>query len=660
MTRQRFFLSILILFLCIHPLTSHAQNVSARDLLIKNISELELSPDATSAVFTEVTPNIETNHNDIRVFSLGVKSGKIAPVERLPSDVSSIRWSPDGRKIAFFGTVQGKKSVATLEVSSGRITRLCDYERSNRFLSKSANMLAWSPDGSMLAFSGTLGGHSGNDPIVYTRTEHRNRTGLSDGLPVHIYLVAASGGEPRLLTSGEYDEHSMDWSADGKEIVFVSNREKDPDLRLNYDIFAVNVASGAQRQITKTAGVEMDPHVSPDGKWIAYTATHRKVTTIDSVAEDAHVWVIPFGGGEGKDLTASLDRRCSSPQWTTDSQNVDFLATDHGRVGLFSVQATGGAVRRIFMQDGQLQIYRPLQPNQFLAVRTDAVAPPELGVIDSQSGWRPLTSINTGTVSKIHPVAPEHVTFSSFDGTPVEGWLYVPKSSAPVPTILFIHGGPHGAFGYFFDNHAQYYALRGYAVLVINPRGSSGYGQKFSDGTQNDWGGGDYQDLMTGLDYVLKTHKDLEPKNLFVTGGSYGGYMTEWIITQTQRFRAAALRAGVSNLISFYGTSLYPDLVEAEFNGNPWDGANYTKLWQRSAMSHVSKATTPTLFLHGERDKDVPFSQSEEMYTALKRNGVESELVLYPREGHGFQEPAHRVDEMEREIDWFDKHRGMR
>jgi dipeptidyl aminopeptidase/acylaminoacyl peptidase len=229
-----------------------------------------------------------------------------------------------------------------------------------------------------------------------------------------------------------------------------------------------------------------------------------------------------------------------------------------------------------------------------------------------------------------------------------------------VPTILSIHGGPHGAFGYFFDNHAQYYALRGYAVLVINPRGSSGYGQKFSDGTLNDWGGGDYHDLMVGLNHVLETHHDLDAKNLFVTGGSYGGYMTEWIITQTQRFRAAALRAGVSNLISFYGTSLYPDLVEAEFNGNPWDGANYTKLWQRSAMSHVAKATTPTLFLHGEKDKDVPFSQSEEMYTALKRNGVESELVLYPREGHGFQEPAHRVDEMERQIDWFDKHRGMR
>jgi dipeptidyl aminopeptidase/acylaminoacyl peptidase len=251
---------------------------------------------------------------------------------------------------------------------------------------------------------------------------------------------------------------------------------------------------------------------------------------------------------------------------------------------------------------------------------------------------------------------PMEIKFKSFDGTSIQGWLMKPlgwRSDRKYPLILSIHGGPHGMSGWGFNASFQVYAARGYGVLFLNPRGSSGYGQKFSDGTLGEWGGGDYKDLMAGVDEALRRQSWIHPERLGVTGGSYGGFMTNWIITQTPRFKAAVASASLSNLISFYSTSLYQDLIHAEFNGFPWD--NFELLWQWSPLRYVKQAQTPTLFLHGEQDNDVHITQAEEMYMALKRRGVETVLVRYPREGHGLREPQHRVDALERTLAWFDR-----
>jgi dipeptidyl aminopeptidase/acylaminoacyl peptidase len=267
-----------------------------------------------------------------------------------------------------------------------------------------------------------------------------------------------------------------------------------------------------------------------------------------------------------------------------------------------------------------------------------------------------LSSHNDSLVRSSRLINPEEITFQSFDGTQIQGWLMKPfafRNDRDYPLLLSIHGGPHGMSGWAFNPSFQVYAARGYAVLYLNPRGSSGYGQKFSDGTLSEWGGGDYRDLMAGVDEVLRKNSWLDRERLGVTGGSYGGFMTNWIITQTPRFRAAVSVASVSNLISFYSTSLYQDLIHAEFGGYPWD--NYDLLWQWSPLRYARQAQTPTLFLHGELDNDVHITQAEEMYMALKRRGVESVFVRYPREGHGFREPKHRVDALERTTAWFDR-----
>ncbi|MCX6622111.1 MAG: S9 family peptidase [Acidobacteria bacterium] len=249
---------------------------------------------------------------------------------------------------------------------------------------------------------------------------------------------------------------------------------------------------------------------------------------------------------------------------------------------------------------------------------------------------------------------PREISYASFDGTPVQGWLY-PAVDVPgrAPMILSIHGGPHAQSTAAFNGPVQAQAAAGYAVLVLNPRGSVGYGQKFADGTLNDWGGGDYKDLMAGVDHVLATDPRLDSGRLAVMGASYGGYMTNWVITHTTRFRAAVSSASISNLISFYGTSLYQDLIHAEYGGTPWSGNRFEALWRTSPLAWVAAVKTPTLFLHGEADHDVPITQGEEMYTALRQQGVPAEMVRYPREGHSFSGPRHIDDARRRSLEWL-------
>jgi dipeptidyl aminopeptidase/acylaminoacyl peptidase len=299
----------------------------------------------------------------------------------------------------------------------------------------------------------------------------------------------------------------------------------------------------------------------------------------------------------------------------------------------------------------------PAQPGRLAYVMSTTTQPAEVWTCNAEGGDRVLrTRLNADTVARWPLVEPKEVNCKSFDETPIQGWLMLPPGATAehkVPLILAIHGGPHGMFGTGFSANFQLLCGRGYAVLYLNPRGSTGYGQRFSDGCVNDWGGGDYKDLMAGLDYVLAKHPEIDADRLGVMGGSYGGYMTMWIITQTNRFKAAVPYAGLSNLVSFYATSLYQDLIHVEF-GEPWD--HYDLIWERSPLKHVKRTTTPTLILHGEADNDVHITQSEELYTALKRRGVETVFVRYPREGHGATEPKHQLDQLERTVAWFDKY----
>ena len=627
---------------------------------VVTLREIAVSPNGRTALFTATTTDFERDSSTTRLMRVSTNGGTPTPVDGAPTGASSLRWSPDGTRVAFFAAPDGRLGIYVLQLARGRegLTRVCDYDLGNAFVSKSGNALAWSPDGRQLAFAGTTEPPPGPaDPIVVTRLQYKSRTDLSDDRRMHIHVVPATGGTPKALTSGERDEHSIDWGGDGREVVFVSNLEPDPDANHNYDIAAVEVASGAVRRLTDTGGVEMDPRVSPDGRWIAYTATTRALTTIDSVAEDAHLFVVPAMGGETRELNHAQDRRVSAPTWTADSRALLYTVGDRGRTTLHRISVEGGEPATLVDADAQVGPFDVGESGTIMLGLTDHATPRELYRL-APDGAAPerVSHLNDATLAGWRLVEPETVEFDSVDGTRVQGWLYPAlDGGSRVPMILSIHGGPHGMYGFSFNAGFQVNAARGYATLAINPRGSSGYGQAFSDGTLENWGGGDYQDLMAGVDHVLATHPTIDPERLGVTGGSYGGFMTNWVITQTTRFKAAVSSASVSNLISFYATSLYQDLVHAEFRGFPWDG-NFDLLWKWSPLAHVKNVTTPTLFVHGERDNDVHITQAEEMYTALRRRGVETVLVRYPREGHGLRERTHLLDRTERTLAWMDRY----
>ena len=629
---------------------------------LHEIGEIRISPDASTIVFSVTTTDLAANRTATRLMRVPATGGTPAVIEEVPEGANTVRWSPDSRKIAFFASRDGGMAVWTYDVATTQLTRVSDYDRTNRFISKAGNWLAWSPDGTRLAFAGTLEPVTrGADPYVTSRLQYKSRTALADDRRTHIYVVSPGLGAPKALTTGEFDEHSIDWGGDGSEIVFLSNREQDPDANHNYDIHAVSVSNGRVRQITSTPGVEMEPRVSPDGRWITYTATTRSVTTIDSVAEDAHVFVVSASGGQPQELNHALDRRSSSPEWTPDGQAVLYTAADRGRTVLYRVSVKGGASVALIDRKAQAGPFAMARDGLVAVGVTDPTMPREVFRFRPDGPLQQLTWLNAAAIKPWKLVMPEALTFKSFDGADIEGWYYpaageAKPPAASTPMLLSIHGGPHGMYGYGFSAAFQIQSAHGYATLAINPRGSSGYGQAFADGTLLNWGGGDYKDLMAGVDHVLKLKAEIDRERLGVTGGSYGGYMTNWVITQTQRFKAAVSIASVSNMVSFYATSLYQDLVHAEFDGFPWQGDNFATLWKWSPLAHVKQATTPTLFIHGEQDNDVHITEAEQMFTALRRRGIDATLARYPREGHGFREPKHNLDRTERTLVWFDRY----
>ena len=679
---------------------SDAQISPGGDWVVYVVATTEGEERRSSLWLVRVAPGAITSVPGFVQEPLDASRNVLAPMQINTSglNASRPRWSPDGRRLAFVGARPGEPSgiwvVSAFERGSASLRRVAAVRDSNFHVPYAGESFAWSPDGRRIAYvTATEEGEGAqpsadaktrdDDPRVLTRVRYKSRTSFSDNLRTHVWLAEVDDptAPPRQLTSGPFHDHAVSFSPRGDEIAFLSNREPDPDAVNNSDIFAVST-DGRTRRVTETRGCEYDPQWSPDGRHIAHTATTRDVTTIDSVSEDAHVWVVEAGGGGRREISAAFDRRARSPRWSPDSRSVLFLAGDAGRTLLFRAPTGGGPVARVefdrsddsplrnlFASPGAPQP-QPFQlgnfsvsarrPSLFAFTLSTPLHPPEVWAGEATEGdARRLSAHNDALLRTRTLSAPEVFIVRSFDGAQVQAWLmrpvgFRPSSGQRHPLVLSVHGGPHGAYGYGFNAEFQTYAARGYAVLYMNPRGSTGYGQKFSDGTFREWGGGDYRDLLAGVDDALGKYSWLDPERMGVVGGSYGGFMVNWIITQTPRFRAAVARASVSNLISFYGTSLYQDLIHAEFGQMPWD--DYELLWRWSPLRYVRDARTPTLFIHGELDNDVHITQAEEMYTALRRRGVEAALVRYPREGHGFREPRHRRDSIERTLDWFDKY----
>ncbi len=653
---HRFAAAICLACALSQPALAQHRAMTVGDMALeKGVGDPRLSPDGRTVAYVRTTTDYTTDAITNEIVLIDLASGKATHTFA----GTSPRWSPDGAAIAY--TV--KTGISVYDVASGQSRTVATvYETDNWTGNATLKNFAWSPDGASIAFVGTEAPRPAPTSNVraYSRIMYKTRTGFTDDRRTHIWVVSAKGDEPRVLTPGNHDEHSLAWSPDSKRIAFVSDRSPDPDNAYHNDLWTVDVASGAITRLTDTPGAEFAPVWSADGTQLAYPAWTRPHNTKDSPSEDTHAWVIAATGGAPHQLAPTLDRRISEVSWQPGAPVVYFAATDHGSSAIYRAPAAGGAAQRLVNCLCTVRQYSFDKAGKLMTfVKTDVTHPPEVWISATDgSGARQLTHDQDALLAQVTMADAEMVEVPSFDGTRVQGWVMKPvglREGQRYPLILSIHGGPHGMFGYTFSDRFQMLVGRGYGVVFLNPRGSSGYGQTFSDGTVLNWGGGDYKDLMIGLDSAIHRNASwVDTARLGVTGGSYGGFMTNWVITQTPRFKAAVSVASVSNLISFYGTSLYTDLIEAEFNMSPKD--NYPLLWQWSPLAHVEHVTTPTLFLHGEIDHDVPITQAEEMYVALGKLGVPTTIVRYPNEGHGFRQPTHIVDSIKRTDQWFDQY----
>ncbi len=649
----------LVMILAASTLAGHPMTLEDMALL-HNVGSPQMSPDGTTVAVSVSTTDYETFESSGGIDLVDVATGERTRLV----EGSSPQWSPDGSRIAYSGREDGKSGLWVIDVESGEKTYLTEIHRSDHFLGhRSRKNWAWSPDGTRIAYIGADGPAPDvdpNAPKVFTRTLYKTRTGFSDDRNVHLWVVAADGSSPaEKRTGGDHDEHSLAWAPDSNTIAFCSNRSADPDMNYSDDIFTIALDTGFVQRITYSPGTETSPSFSPDGTLIAYHGTVRPHNTKDSPPENTQLFVVPVGRTSATCLTESLDRRVSGYTWHPSGESIYFTAGDRGMRPLFRVNLEGGDIERLIEGPFTVGSFSFDAAGESVAVTASAALhPTEVWLADADlADYSMLTDYQTDFMEAVDLQDQEEFWFDSFDGTRVQGFVMKPAgwvAHRKVPTILMVHGGPHGMYSYGFSTRAQHWAARGYGVVYINPRGSTGYGQSFADGCVGEWGGGDYKDLMLGIDHAAAIHDWIDYDRLGVIGGSYGGFMTNWIVTQTDRFKAAVAVASVSNLISFYGTSLYQLLIEVEFNGLPWN--NYDLLWHYSPLRHIENCTTPTMLIHGEVDHDVPVGQAEEMYIALKKLGVDTTLVRYPGEGHGFRRTQNRVDYLERATGWFDQY----
>ncbi len=647
-----------------------AQVLTSGDLSrLRSVGSVALSPDDRYIAYT-ITMRDRPGRPYGQLWVMDLSTEKSI---RLGGDQSSGSplWSGDSRSIAFQSVDGDKHGLFIARPNGSDTTFLAALGGTNSPLPGIGKEFVWSPDGKQIALVSSTAGEgaaeASGDPMVITRYLYKPDAGegltrFNDNRRLHIFLVDIASKQVRQLTHGNYDEHSIDWSPDGKQLVFASNREPNQDEFFNYDLFTLQLADNSVHRLTATEYCEYAPLWSPDGKTIAYLSTRRGLTDRETTMEDTHVWIMNSDGSDRREIGSVIDNRQGMPQWAPDGSAVYFTVQGRGSNHLVRLAIVGGQPEYVVKEAGGVGGWSVGKDGAVAYAFTTPRDAAQLYYKSGTAASRKLTDLNQELLAGKSIAEVESFTFVSNDNRfEVEAFLTKPvdldvTAASKHPLIVLIHGGPHGQNGPGFNFKQQVYAAHGYAVLNVNYRGSTGYGQKFADAVFGDQDGNEGQDVLYGVSAAVRRYLWIDRERMGIEGVSYGGQLTDWLITQTNEFKAAIPTAGIANLVSYNYMTYYNQYEEMEFGQFLHQGNLMDVAWERSALKHIAAAHTPTLIIHGENDNDVPIAEAEQLFVALKDVGVDTVFLRYPREGHGLSEVRHQIDAIDRSIAWYEKH----
>lgn len=653
-----------------HPMTF--------DDLIKlhRISGAAISKDGKWIAYAMATPDMEANRNVSNVWIVSTAGGDPIQVSQGGHD-SAPAWSPDGKTLAFISARDGASQVYLLSMEGGEAKKLTT-------LSTGTDLFHWSPDGKTIAFTSSVYPDCKDDACNAKRDQEKEKSKVKarlydhllyrhwdhwfEGKRSHLFVVSVDGSAAAqdLISGAAYDvppdergeASDFNFSPDSKEICFTAVTDKVEAISTNGDLFTVPVAGGEPKRITTQKGFDGNPVYSPDGRYIVY---HAQLTP----GYESDRWrVMLYDRSTGKidDLSENFDRSAMELAWSSDSKTIYFLAENETLQPVYAMEARAGAAPKKLLDGFNAEFDFSGDGKTLEATRSSLTMPNEIFTASLDgSGLKQLTHANEAILSKVEMNSPEKFWLDGAEGTKVQAMLIRPPNfdaSKKYPMLNLLHGGPQTMWsddwGYRWN--PEVFAGAGYVILMINRRGSTGYGQKFTDEITNDWGGKAYEDVMKGTDAAIAKYPFIDPARLAAAGGSYGGYMADWLATHTGRFKAIISHAGVYDKVSMYATEeLW--FEEREMQGTPWTAPeNYKKWAPVTYAGDLGKYKTPTLVIAGERDYRVPYTQSLEFFSALQRQGVPSELLIFPDEGHWVLKPQNAQLWYKTFLDWLTKY----
>jgi dipeptidyl aminopeptidase/acylaminoacyl peptidase len=643
------------------------------------ISDPQIAPDGKLVAYVVTKVDRAQNRRNSAIW-MAATDGSRAPWQftTAPQSSTSPRWSPDGKALAFLssrpestpapapaagatpaGTAEPPRTqVYLLSMNGGEAKRLTN-------LKNGVSVFRWSPDGTRLVVVSRIGPSDGradnkdrSDVRHYKNTSYKfNDTGWFDDRRTHLWVVDVKSASAKQITEGDdWNDSDPQWSPDGTRLAFVSNRTgKEYEENRNTDVWVINASGGKLTKISDHDESDNQPRWSPDGKWIAFTGeVHER--------DHPKIWLAPSAGAAPSTLAATgLDLIPGGLEWSADGKSIYFESGVKGEYQLFRVDVAAKSISQVTSGARAVRnVDLNFTAGRMVYLFNDFKNLDDLYLADLNGrNERRLTNLNESLWKQLRLADVERFTYKSADDWDIDGFLVKPigwQAGKKYPLILSIHGGPAGQYGVDWYQEFQVYAAKGYAVLFTNPRGSTGYGQRFERGITGEWGGKDYVDIINGLDAALKQNHWIDADRMGVTGGSYGGYMTNWIVGHTDRFKAAVTLRSVSNFISDDGTRDGAYGHSPDFGGDIFQKMDV--YWERSPLKYAKNVKTPTLILHSDNDYRVPIEQGEQWFRALKHFGVTTEVVFFPRENHNLTrtgEPKHLVESMNWQLYWFDR-----